>query len=91
MKKIVGSISSGVFGAITVHKFLNVRRLQKIIGEHNEVQKTIKDSQEFLNVVQKYVDDVELTDSEIPFIFYQFKTFNDKVAEFQTIIVKLKQ
>jgi hypothetical protein len=76
---------------MTVHRFLIVQRLQKIIGKHNEVQKTIKDSQEFLNVVQKYVDDVELTDSEIPFILHQFKAFHDKVAEFQTIIVKLKQ
>ncbi|CAB4472613.1 unnamed protein product [Rhizophagus irregularis] len=81
VQKIVGSISGGVLGAITIHKFLNIRILKKIIDEHNE----------FLNGVQNYVDDVKLTDSEIPIILYQFKTYHDKVDEFQTKIAKLKK
>ncbi|PKC66552.1 hypothetical protein RhiirA1_394404 [Rhizophagus irregularis] len=53
LKKFASAISSGVFGGTALHKIINIKRLQKIIDEHNEVQKTIKGSQEFLNVVQK--------------------------------------
>uniref|UniRef100_U9U308 Uncharacterized protein n=1 Tax=Rhizophagus irregularis (strain DAOM 181602 / DAOM 197198 / MUCL 43194) TaxID=747089 RepID=U9U308_RHIID len=53
LKKFASAISSRVFGGTALHKIINIKRLQKFIGEHNEVQKTIKGPQEFLNVVQK--------------------------------------
>ncbi|RGB31560.1 hypothetical protein C1646_708699, partial [Rhizophagus diaphanus] len=58
--KYASAIYSGVFGGTALQTSENY----------------YKDSQEFLNVVQKYVDDVKLTDLEIPFIIYQLKTFN---------------
>ncbi|RGB28653.1 hypothetical protein C1646_767572 [Rhizophagus diaphanus] len=90
-KKIAGVISGGIFGEKTLNKITNIQRLQKVIGEHKKVQKTIKDSQKFLNVAQKYIKYEKLADSEIPFILYQFERFHSKVKKFQTKIVKFKQ
>lgn len=90
-QKIASVVFIGIFGGITAHQVSKIRKLQKIIGEHNEVKTTIKDSQEFLKVVQKYVNYDELPVSEVPFLLHQFTIFHGEVAGFQTKIAKLKK
>ncbi|GES85208.1 hypothetical protein GLOIN_2v1780318 [Rhizophagus clarus] len=90
-KKIASVIFSGISGGVALHKISVVNRLQKVIGEHSNVQETIKESQEFLDMVQKYVDGVRLIDSEILYISYQFKTFHKEVTRLQEKIANLKQ
>lgn len=68
----------------------NVKRLQKVIDEHNNVRKSIKESQEFLNVVKENADQLKLNDSELPFIVYQFQTFYKVVTKLQNNITYLQ-
>jgi hypothetical protein len=76
---------------VALHKVLVVNRLQKVIDEHTKAQETVKDSRKFLSEVQKYVNNVRLVDSEIPFILHQFEAFHDKVTGFQKKIENLKK
>ncbi|PKY58542.1 hypothetical protein RhiirA4_480536 [Rhizophagus irregularis] len=48
--KFASAISSGVFGGTALHKIINIKRLQKIIGEHNEVQKNY---QRFTRILER--------------------------------------
>ncbi|CAB4380483.1 unnamed protein product [Rhizophagus irregularis] len=50
LKKFASAISSGVFGDTALHKIINIKRFQKIIGEHNEVQKNY---QRFTRILER--------------------------------------